>query len=731
MSISQQDGDEPRLQFTAGHLASLCDSGITYAQAAARGYTTIIDVNRLAELKIAKAARTVPGLLIPLHRVDGTVWGYQYRPDAPRLRKGRPVKYETPWGQKNHIDVPPGIADKLSDPSVPLWITEGSKKADCGVLQGLCVIALTGVWNWRGTNENGGKTALADWHDIPLNGRRVIIAYDGDVSRNADVQRAMVELARYLTETKGAQVEYLHLPDTEQKTGLDDYLMDGHTVEDLWQLVKPNVPGPQSDSKPSSVAPKPKVFDVEPVSLDAAHKVFRKWLGENYDGDTLDAMLAAAAAEQLPGEPVWLLIVSGSGNAKTETVQALDGIGATVTSTLTSDAALLSATPERDRAKGSTGGLLRKIGDRGVLVIKDVTSILTMNRDIRARVLAALREIYDGRWYREVGTDGGRTIPWEGRITVIGAVTTAWDTAHSVIATMGDRFVLVRADSTKSRRAAGRQAIRNTGSEITMRAELATAVAGVLAGMDRQADAVTEAETETLLAAADLVTLARTGVEYDYRGDVIEAHAPEMPTRFAKQLAQILRGAVAIGMGRVAALRLAMRCARDSMPPLRLAIIDYLAEEPDASTTEVRKALSKPRNTIDRQLQALHMLGVLDCREEEVSENRHRWYYSLADGIEPTALTVPEMSLNTLTPFNESVVSMKTVDRDLNNSPVVGCDKSGTGDTGVSPCACTTTPNGQNPAYCPEHGEWNETGWEQAPGESARIRQNILDGYDR
>jgi hypothetical protein len=94
MSISQPSGDEPRLQFTAADLAALCDSGITYAQASARGYTSIYGVNRLAELRIAQAARTVPGLLIPLHGIDGTVWGYQYRPATPRLCKGRPVKYE-------------------------------------------------------------------------------------------------------------------------------------------------------------------------------------------------------------------------------------------------------------------------------------------------------------------------------------------------------------------------------------------------------------------------------------------------------------------------------------------------------------------------------------------------------------------------------------------------------------------------------------------------------------
>ena len=64
-------------------------------------------------------------------------------------------------------------------------------------------------------------------------------------------------------------------------------------------------------------------------------------------------------------------------------------------------------------------------------------------------------------------------IEWEGRIAVIGAVTTAWDTAHSVISAMGDSFVLIRIDSAQGRTAAGRKAIGNTGSEPQMRAELA------------------------------------------------------------------------------------------------------------------------------------------------------------------------------------------------------------------------------------------------------------------
>jgi hypothetical protein len=138
------------------------------------------------------------------------------------------------------------------------------------------------------------------------------------------------------------------------------------------------------------------------------------------------------------------------------------------------------------------------------------------------------------------------------------------------------------------------------------------------------------------------VTLCRTGVEYDYRGDVVDRHDPEMPTRFAKQLAQMLRGAVAIGLTRQRALHLAIRCARDSMPPLRLAILDDVAANPDARTVDVRRRLDKPRNTVDRQLQALHMLGVLTCDEIEIG-TKSVWHYRLADNINPGAIRVPDL----------------------------------------------------------------------------------------
>ena len=81
---------------------------------------------------------------------------------------------------------------------MPLFITEGIKKGDALVSRGLCAIALIGVWNWRGTNEHGGKTALPEWEYIALNDREVYIVFDSDVMLKQEVYAALVRLKAFL-----------------------------------------------------------------------------------------------------------------------------------------------------------------------------------------------------------------------------------------------------------------------------------------------------------------------------------------------------------------------------------------------------------------------------------------------------------------------------------------------------------------------------------------------------
>jgi hypothetical protein len=211
---------------------------------------------------------------------------------------------------------------------------------------------------------------------------------------------------------------------------------------------------------------------------------------------------------------------------------------------------------------------------------------------------------------------------------------------------MGDRFVLLRTDSSTGRMASGEHAIRNTGSEAQMRKEMSDAVATLMANICIDTVTVTDDEIERLLKAADITTMARTAVEREFNGDVKFAHAPEMPTRFAKQLTQIVRGGVAIGMDREDAMRLAIRCARDSIPPMRLEILLDLASNPYSQVSDVRKRTSKPWTSTKRELEGLTMLGMVKCDEESIANDggeegsgtKTKWEYELDPGFDSTTL---------------------------------------------------------------------------------------------
>ena len=109
------------------------------------------------------------------------------------------------------LDAPLTCRKDLPDPHVPLFITEGVRKADSAASIGLCTVALLGVWNWRGTNDLGGRTALADWESIALNAREVYLVFDSDAMSKPEVHQALARLKAFL-ESRHARVKVIYLP---------------------------------------------------------------------------------------------------------------------------------------------------------------------------------------------------------------------------------------------------------------------------------------------------------------------------------------------------------------------------------------------------------------------------------------------------------------------------------------------------------------------------------------
>ncbi len=221
----------------------------------ARGAFTITSTQEAADLGFtAQQAHTItpeyPALIIPFYNPDGSLATYCMRPDNPRSidnKKKRKLsdgtypqtvfKYEMIKGGSNVLDTHPLVVPHLADPKQPLFFTEGAKKADCLISNGYHAINLNGVWGWRGTNKAQGKTALAGFDDIALNGRTCYLIFDADVRTNENLKQAVRRFRSYLI-SKGANVVPLLLPPTAGgKTGIDDYFAAGNGKAEFENLI--------------------------------------------------------------------------------------------------------------------------------------------------------------------------------------------------------------------------------------------------------------------------------------------------------------------------------------------------------------------------------------------------------------------------------------------------------------------------------------------------------------
>lgn len=351
-------------------------------------------------------------------------------------------------------------------------------------------------------------------------------------------------------------------------------------------------------------------------SLAEVTSVFEEWLYLPNDWH-IKAALGAYFANVLAGDPVWLMLIAGPGSGKTEIINALPGLpDVHLRSSLSGEAALLSATPRKDKAHTANGGLLQQVGRFGVLALKDFTSVLGMNVNVRSPLLAALREVYDGYWSRQVGVDGGRLIEWRGKLGIIAGCTPTIDTHHGVIATMGERFLFCRVPPVSPDEQADR-AVRDSGQEVEMRVALAAAVAGLFERGEqlRSIDPLNDQERAQMVGLATAASLCRSAVERDgYHRDIVNIPDRESPARIAKALTQLLIGMLTIGVGRAEGWQIIGKIAIDSMPKLRWECLK-LAWFSDAgngiTTSEFAEETHYPATTVRRSLEDLHAHGML------------------------------------------------------------------------------------------------------------------------
>jgi hypothetical protein len=381
---------------------------------------------------------------------------------------------------------------------------------------------------------------------------------------------------------------------------------------------------------------------LEPVDFEGVLSVFREVL-HLPDPGIVELLLAAVVANRMAGAPLWLLFVGPPSSGKTEVLDSTGRLPDTHAVSVFTEAGLLSGSAVRDGDDRATGGLLIEIGERGVLVFKDFTTVVSEHDSTRNRLFACLREIYDGRFTRLLGTKGGRTFEWEGKAGLIGGVTEAIDTVN--LGLLGERFVyyrlpdLTEPDSYK----ASKLTLANLGHQQENRDRLARVVERFLANLvlPEVAASLDASTDEWLIVLGALGARCRSSVVRGGHDRQLEqVPSPERPPRLLAQLGQLYSALSVIGVERHETRRIVAQIALDGMTRGRRSVLDAFRRlDHEHSLSSIAGRVLLPDTTTRRHIEDLTGHGVLDL----VGRGPERWMLSKWTRDQFEALDLPDI----------------------------------------------------------------------------------------
>ena len=364
----------------------------------------------------------------------------------------------------------------------------------------------------------------------------------------------------------------------------------------------------------------------QPVDLDHVVDRFQRtlWLP---DPGVVYAVLGTVAANRLPGDPLWLLIVGPPSSGKTEALDALSELPEYNAVSTFSEAGLLSGSSTRE-GSSATGGLLMQLGERGLIVASDFGTLLNEHGSTRNRLFACLREVFDGKFVRRLGTDGGKTFAWVGHAGFLGACTEAIDSSAVDLGLLGERFSHYRVPESTADDDFNACVVadENAGHQGEIRTERSRLVSDFFATLTIPdvLSPLSEDEQTRLVTLATLGARCRSSVVRDGYGsrDIELVPGHERSPRLYGQLRQLQAGLVVIDAPPHEVWRLLAKVALDGVHPGRRKVIDFLISARGEHTTasvagHCRLTVTPTR----RHLQDLTAHGVVDF----VGDRPERW----------------------------------------------------------------------------------------------------------
>lgn len=368
---------------------------------------------------------------------------------------------------------------------------------------------------------------------------------------------------------------------------------------------------------------------LQPITFKEYQDAIKRWMLV-VDVGVLKLLPALYVANCLPGrDAVWVMIVGPSGGGKTELLGSLLDLPLIYPISLLTPNTFLSGFPgPKDNS------LLPKLGGK-IMMFKDWTSILSMNKDARNEIMGQLREIYDGHLKKPFGN--GRIAEWHGKVGLIAGVTGAIDLAQQMHTTLGERFIHYRLGM-PDRLEVARRCLENGKDIAKMRLEMRDAMYAFMKSLDTAIEIpeLPDEVKDEIVKVANLATLARSGVIRDFgmKKEVIYVPSAEMPTRIVQQLSTIATALMIVNGGSFDPKEdgdILTKVALDSIPQTNRMVMEVLSSQSMMTTAKIATRLGYPTGPILMYLENLALLGVCrriksdEAEAEGLMGNADRW----------------------------------------------------------------------------------------------------------
>lgn len=302
------------------------------------------------------------------------------------------------------------------------------------------------------------------------------------------------------------------------------------------------------------------------------------------DCSPIFAAIGAVVANYFTGPPVWLMLIGAPSTGKTVVVNACSTLpDCRKASDSHNSSAFLTF-----HAKRGLGGMLSGsriedgiqtggIGEFGILLYPEFTSILSLPPDARTFINNVHRQIYDGEWSREFGSDGGRPLIWSGKAGALGAVTPAID-RHTLNTELGERWLYYRFPEPDQQAQANAAIAFHSESPADRKAIFSEAVQMVF-----EASGIKHGEVPRHLDEEESIIMSRTvraacllrglSPRDHHHRDVMDLPQIEGSGRMLSALVSIYLALEKLGLRRKWCWKIVRRIAFDCAPGLRIAVV--------------------------------------------------------------------------------------------------------------------------------------------------------------